>query len=104
MCNSFSHKEWLPLTLPAGWYPGSLGWGFQHCDAFSHEAEAALTSACRTTAFDLCLQDRHRSLSVLTILHYALLIVGCHIALALTPGQPAETVHPFWPGDGCAGF
>ena len=54
-----------------------------------------LTSACRTTALDLCLQDKLRPLSVLPILRYALLIVGCHIALALTPVQAGKLSIPF---------
>ena len=62
------------MTLPAGWYPGNPGWGFQHCNAFLHAAKAV---------FDLCLQDKQRPLSVPPILHYALLIVGCHVAVAL---------------------
>lgn len=52
---------------------------------------------------DLCLQDKLKPLSVPPNLHCALLIVGCHTALALTPGQAGAVGHPLWPGDGCAG-
>ena len=55
-----------------------------------------LTSACRTTAFGPCLQDKPRPLFILSLLlHHALLVVGCHSALTLTPGQSGETCPSF---------